>query len=747
MSAVAAQPQPPPPPPPSAKVLGERKAIDSASSQTNKRPVSAGVQAAQKQERRVTRSSRGGPDDSKDANDGDETGVPADLYLPHKTPILLTTRKLTNLKDYPPPDALQRAPHPIALGQAGPSTVPPSGLSADEAPRTQKEPEKPLFRPLKEGELLPARGTRHKSVPEVDTSDAFYLRMHRYPEILERRASRLERERLIHERSKLINDIEELRGRTWVYAGTNAGGRAEEERQKKIKDMEEKLKRYDVLLPNQPRKSNFLNLGGAAPAPPPSSQAVSHARRSPSRTASPAPHAPAARVNGRNTRAHPVASTSTSTSVPSPADGPVAALPTAAPPHAAPPTATIRADTEIPRPSTPLSASATTSGNGTTIRILFGPPSTTSSPAPPAPDSSFKAQTLRASSSSARSDLGAELYTHTGELRRGPKRDRRAEKARAAERKRLGLAPRANIEKHLYGTKVQKKPARRASHGVSYAEDENEEEEDELTENDDELTELEDGEDGEGGEEGEGDGWDETDSETGEVRRKKPPVRKRLRDSFFESASLRDSVMGGIVYPTRSIWAPSSSSTIPPSPAAPIKPQPSRPRRSSSRVAYAFGQRLPDVSLLRKGDFELHGGIGADSEDECEGHSRTKLEDMVRERMAKQGEDVVVLDGTVLPKSALDAWALGPINGSPAKGPSTISSFASGEEMDSASRGVSPAFNGLPLFLQRQQHKIGNAFAPPPAGPGSSGVPSPAPSPAPPPMSLTMPGSSGMDLD
>jgi hypothetical protein len=61
--------------------------------------------------------------------------------------------------------------------------------------------------------------------------------------VLEKRASRLERERLIHERSKLINELEELRGRAWVYAGTSAGGRAEEERQRKIKEMEERLAR------------------------------------------------------------------------------------------------------------------------------------------------------------------------------------------------------------------------------------------------------------------------------------------------------------------------------------------------------------------------------------------------------------------------------------------------------------------------------------------------------------------------
>lgn len=48
---------------------------------------------------------------------------------------------------------------------------------------------------------------------------------------------------MIHERSKLILEIEEMRGRGWVYHG-NQGGKGEEERRKRIRDAEEKLKRY-----------------------------------------------------------------------------------------------------------------------------------------------------------------------------------------------------------------------------------------------------------------------------------------------------------------------------------------------------------------------------------------------------------------------------------------------------------------------------------------------------------------------
>lgn len=77
---------------------------------------------------------------------------------------------------------------------------------------------------------------------QIDTSDAFYHRLHRYPEVLEKRSARLERERLIHERSKLILELEELRGRGWVYHGSQ-GGKGEEERRRKIREGEERLKR------------------------------------------------------------------------------------------------------------------------------------------------------------------------------------------------------------------------------------------------------------------------------------------------------------------------------------------------------------------------------------------------------------------------------------------------------------------------------------------------------------------------
>ncbi|BGP14486.1 hypothetical protein JCM10213v2_002435 [Rhodosporidiobolus nylandii] len=657
------------PPAPSAKALGKRKAdppgpLDLAPAQANKkqRPQPQQLKQVHKAEKRVTRSSLGGQSKDKDANGGGDEGAPSSLYLPLKTPILLTTRALPHLKEHPPPSASQAGlSSSTAAVEVSPSNpeLPGSEIVAAEAPRQEQEPEMPLFRLLNEGELLPPRGQRHTVVSEVDTSDALYLRLHRYPEVLEKRASRLERERLIHERSKLIVELEELRGRSLVYAGTNAGGKAEEDRQKKIKGMEEKLARYDALLPNQPRKSNFLVLGGAA--------------------------------------------------------GP---------------------------------------GNGTTIRIKFGPPipspapsiASTSAPTSAAPRSPARERPRRSS----RTDdptLDLDRFTITGEPRKGPKRDRKAEKARAEERRKLGLAPRANIEKHLYGTKVQKRrPARRASRAASYAEDDDDEgdEEDENSDepDSDELSELEDGEGG-----GTGDEWDETDSESGlRVRRrsstggrKRPLKRLRLRDSFFHTEEARDAFHATLVKTQ---------------PGAP----PARPaRRSSSRVAYAFGQRLPDAALLRQADFEPHGGVPAEEESELEGHSRTPLEELIGERMQKTGADVVVHAGRVFPQSALNAWVNDPIKGSPTKGGSALSSVAASvaSDVEMPSRAASPA-----SALNGHAHHLLRSFAPPlspspapplpprhaPPRPQDVEGAAPADSPAPP-MSLTMPGSLGMDID
>ncbi|GAA6037263.1 hypothetical protein JCM8097_008651 [Rhodosporidiobolus ruineniae] len=822
-------PQQPQQPPPSAKALGKRKQDTQSpapSSTNNKRPQHKQLKQVNKGERRVTRSSLGGQNgyDSK-GQDSEGEGAATDLLLPLKTPILLTTRLIPNLHHVPPPPSAKLPSQ--ASTEAGPSSAqpPPSEAVADEAPRQLQEPDKPPFRLMDDSELLPPRGSRHAPAPEVDTSDAFYTRLHRRPEQLEKRASRLERERLIHERSKLIVEIEELRGRTWVYQGTSAGGRAEEQRQAKIREMEEKLARYDALLPNQPRKSNFLNLSAAAPAPPPApaaSTSTSSFRRSPTRsTVSPGPvlTAPRPRVGGPSTRANPAASTSTSKAAP-------------------------HGELDLPRPSTPLSATAS-SAAPTKIRITFGPSSSGPSPAPSSPNPhSHKRPRPSASSTSANAaadpavDLDLSRYTLAGELRKGPKRDRKAERARAEERRRLGLAPRANIEKHTLGRKVVKarpgegrkwgaegegeegegegekgagegererprregvKRARRESAArVTYAE-ESEEDEDEDEEDEEEEDELDDdegegaGADGEDGDElseleedelmSEDDGGEYGGTTTASAaaaaqpapRRSRRPssasavpvasssshpaplVRRRLEDSFFSSAALRDSIMSAH-YAAKAAAASTSSSSAPTTSS----------RRSSNRVAYAFGQRLPDAALLTHADFEPHGGVSPlPSESSAPGHSNQRLEDLVRERAAAKGDEVVVLGGRVLPKSALDAWATGPLRFSPVKTASTAGTVsAPGSEGEAASRAASPAVFHSAAASGLQQRLVFAAPSPSPAPPSAppaaltEAAPSPVPAKveenqppppslafAPPPMSLSMPGSLPMDTD
>lgn len=77
------------------------------------------------------------------------------------------------------------------------------------------------------------------SLPQCDTTDAYYSRLHRFPEVLEKRAAKLEVERLIHERSRLILDLEDLKGKARVWSGA----KTEEERRRKIADAEVRLER------------------------------------------------------------------------------------------------------------------------------------------------------------------------------------------------------------------------------------------------------------------------------------------------------------------------------------------------------------------------------------------------------------------------------------------------------------------------------------------------------------------------
>jgi hypothetical protein len=93
------------------------------------------------------------------------------LYLPLKTPILLTTRKVPRLRRVPPPKEVQPGvSSSTANAEAGPSSVATpqaAELVPNDVPRQAVEPQKPLFRRLEDGELLPPRGARHAAPPEV----------------------------------------------------------------------------------------------------------------------------------------------------------------------------------------------------------------------------------------------------------------------------------------------------------------------------------------------------------------------------------------------------------------------------------------------------------------------------------------------------------------------------------------------------------------------------------------------------
>ena len=342
------------------------------------------------------------------------------------------------------------------------------------------------------------------------------------------------------------------------------------------------LVRYDALLPNQPRKSNFLNNG---------------------------PHSVA---NDSNSRAG-------SPAVPS-----------------APPRAQSRRQQDPYRHSTPLSAS----GDGsTTIRIKFGangarrPNSTTTR-------GGQSKQRSRISYAEADTDDEEEdeegerdyYYEHEPAQSRsgkGQKRDRAAEKARAQERVRLGYPARSSYPVNISDRIDTTKRRRRRS----------------KSEEEDEEADSEDNDDQEA---------DDDAEDRSHVTRPRHAVqlqsrrrrasrgehrRIRLPDSFFHTEASRDLYL----------------STLQPSdPGAP-----GSSRRSSSRLAFAFGQRLPDAALLRYQEFELFGGVAEDETDQETGNTGRRLEDMVVERLGVANAEV--WGGRVVPKSALDAERRGPI--------------------------------------------------------------------------------------
>ena len=117
---------------------------------------------------------------------------------------------------------------------------------------------------------------------------------------------------------------------------------------------------------------------------------------------------------------------------------------------------------------------------------------------------------------------------------------------------------------------------------------------------------------------------EEDQMENGRRKKNKPPS-TRLPNSFFQSEILRESV------------AVASKTN----------------RKRSSRLAYAFGHRLPDAASIRK-VFEPVGGISDDDQEPLEDFVRT------REGCNIGGGGSTIISGILIPSSALDVLSNGP---------------------------------------------------------------------------------------
>ncbi|KAK4705043.1 hypothetical protein P7C70_g1172, partial [Phenoliferia sp. Uapishka_3] len=323
---------------------------------------------------------------------------------------------------------------------------------------------------------------------------------------------------------------------------------------------------------------------------------------------------------------------------------------------------------ETVRHSTPLSAS----GDGsTTIRIKFGAAGAIKASAPP-PRFSGRGPSRGGShravygedeeddeeddededGEESESDMDVDeesrmpLTTSTSYKPHKPKRDRPAERNRAAERIRLNLPPRVSLDKAALGGGVRKKSHHKLSSHAKGLKSRRGSGNPEM-----------DRDSAESNGEAYGD-EDSEDEEQYEAERSHRPSRHtlapsvmstnpidlskravsptaiaaarrlRLADSFFHSAALRDAV--------------ALAST----------------RRSSSRVSYAFGTRLPDTALARQYEFEPRGG----NEDGVNLETSPNIEELVRRRLGK-GEHRIA--GVRVPTSAMEVLEKGPLQWSP----------------------------------------------------------------------------------
>ncbi|KDQ15620.1 hypothetical protein BOTBODRAFT_54513 [Botryobasidium botryosum FD-172 SS1] len=110
----------------------------------------------------------------------------------------------------------------------------------------------PEFTLMPEDGTVGSRLRARRAEESSDTSDAVYINRHRKYETFEKRQRLREKEKLIHERYKLKERIEQLRS---MEARTFGGGtEGEAKRRAMLRDAEELERRYDLLLPPEPRK-------------------------------------------------------------------------------------------------------------------------------------------------------------------------------------------------------------------------------------------------------------------------------------------------------------------------------------------------------------------------------------------------------------------------------------------------------------------------------------------------------------
>ncbi|KDN44834.1 hypothetical protein RSAG8_05307, partial [Rhizoctonia solani AG-8 WAC10335] len=104
-----------------------------------------------------------------------------------------------------------------------------------------------------------------------DLSDAMYERLHRKPEMLEKRQRRREKDKLEHERYKLKERVEQLRAMDLHHfrgllpsshstPGTESNHELETIRSELLAHADDLIRRYDVLLPPDPRAANGQRL-------------------------------------------------------------------------------------------------------------------------------------------------------------------------------------------------------------------------------------------------------------------------------------------------------------------------------------------------------------------------------------------------------------------------------------------------------------------------------------------------------